>query len=285
MTLRAQRRPDATRRVWVGYALAVAASACEARTIPVAQAAALDRLVGCAKEAERVMNLDRSARSPALASWLAQDDGCAREVFRGCVDLDAGPAPGEGPPERLLVAMCTRAYCGRFAAAPALCDRDGALTHDTATELLAAKLALDHGVDPRDPRIAAVARSYARFLAVEAMRDELPAAPRPLTLTVQVSAAGYTVRGVGIETTIIAADPNRPLVAPDRWDLAALARTARALKTSFPAESTVELEVGDEIPVEAVTRTMDALIGEGCAPPEAGDPDCLFWRPVVVPRR
>lgn len=270
----------------VSCTIVVGVLACEKRTTQATQEAALDRLVTCAREVDRVANVDRPARMGELATWLEQEDGCARGVFRGCVDLDpdTSPAsPGDGPPERLLITMCTRAYCDRFANAPALCSNDD-VTDDAAAEFLAAKLALDHGLDPREPRIEAVARTYARFLAIEAAREDLPAVPPPMALTVQLSAEGYTVGGTGVATMKLAADPRKPLAAADRWDYAALGRRARELKTSFPAESSVEIRVGDGIPMEALIRTMDALIGEGCTPPESEDPDCLFWRPFVVPR-
>ncbi len=275
--------------------LALLALGCEARSPVRAEAdAALERLIACADASERAFTAEPGSRESTIAGWLSSGGGaCSAEVYRGCAGDATLHERAETEHIPAIALACIEAYCGRFTAAPALCagrealrGADVAAARGAAEEFLAAKLALDLGLERGDPRVQPIARAFAHFWTVEAMRhaiDEappVPPRPLPLELEVLVDARGFTITGRHIEATTLPADASKPLLAFDRWDYAALGRTALALKGQFPGESSVAVRTGDGVPMEALIQTMDALRGEDCGP----GPDhvgCLFWQPYV----
>ncbi len=243
----------------------------------------IDRLAECAEAAEQVLGGDARTRIAALATG---PDLCAAEVFH-CTDDpgDALTAVQDAAREGVqqLALLCTRTYCGRLSPAPALCNSldplrspDVSAAIAAAAEFLARKLALDLDIDPGDPRIRAIAATYARFWAVDAMQAELRDA---VDLTVVITREGFTVTRRG-QTSQLPADPTKPPHDPTRWDFAGLTQIARDIKAKHPGSSLVTIRTDAGIAREIVVKTLDALAGEGCTR-TAGDPNCLFWQTIV----
>lgn len=149
--------------------------------------ATLARLVECAQATEDGLNAAPAAR----LAFVGQGESCGHEVFAGCeavelaeADALAQRAAATGVP--VIALACLQRYCERFTAAPTLCSEpailgrpDVAAARRAAESFIAAKLALDLAVDRGDPRLATIARPFARLWAVEAMHAELNASPPP----------------------------------------------------------------------------------------------------------
>lgn len=243
-----------------------------------------------------MLRADPAARAAQMSEWLSSGRTCSAEVYKGCIESPAAAASlreqTSGGDSLDLATPCIAAYCRRFTAPVALCAGTGALqgadvaeARRVAEEFLAAKLTLDLGLDGPDPRLQSIARTYSQFWALPAMRNALDTVkvspPITLGLTVIVDAGGFTITGRSIDTMTIPADAGKPLHADHRWDYAALERTARALKTRFPTESTVDIQIDDGIAMQVLIDTMDALAGQTCEAPAPDDPDCLFWQPTI----
>jgi biopolymer transport protein ExbD len=86
--------------------------------------------------------------------------------------------------------------------------------------------------------------------------------------------------------TIPLARPGTPLNDYDRYDYAALEQKAKSYKELFPNETTVTISAENNVPMQALIHTMDALAGRECKlaralKGEAIPANCYFWQPIV----
>lgn len=118
-----------------------------------------------------------------------------------------------------------------------------------------------------------------------------PAPPEPLNFEVFILADGFRISTAkqpaqGTGPNIPLAKPGAPMDDYDRWDYAALEATAKQLEAEAPHETTVTLRSKNDIPMQVLIATMDALRGSECdlTGVEDGDPipeACLFYQPIV----
>jgi hypothetical protein len=92
------------------------------------------------------------------------------------------------------------------------------------------------------------------------------------------------------------ADSNRPTIPVknsdgglddySRYDYAALEAQAIKYKQLFPHETVATVSAENNIPMQVIVSTMDALRGNQCRlltalQGEEVPPECLFWQPVI----
>lgn len=157
-------------------------------------------------------------------------------------------------------------------------------------------------------KMAAISVSPPKFsVSADKKIDEEP--KKQLNLKVFVMEEGFRVTAddqqegaeAGKETdslkpTIALKNPAIPLgdfdSQPSRYDYDALEAAARDYKLRYKDETAVRISAEDNIPMQVLINTMDALTGRSCKigptmtkglteepPPE----DCYFWQPVVDP--
>jgi biopolymer transport protein ExbD len=87
--------------------------------------------------------------------------------------------------------------------------------------------------------------------------------------------------------TIPLAKSGTPLEEYDRWDYAALEAEAKKYKALFRNETVVTISAENNIPMQALVQTMDAMRGTECKLMKAlqGEEipeECLFWSPILA---
>src|SRR5690606_18450696 len=131
-------------------------------------------------------------------------------------------------------------------------------------------------------------------------KEEKKEEEKPLNLKVFIMNEGYRVSASNQQMGADAgasADSSRPTIplakagAPmddyERYDYLALEAKAKELKTLFRNETVVTISAENDIPMQALTRTMDALRGSDCKlltamqSGEAVPEDCYFWQPII----
>ena len=155
--------------------------------------------------------------------------------------------------------------------------------------LLAMEVASFASINVSPPKFAAQANDKKE----EKKQDE------PLNLKVFIMEDGYRVSASGqqqgaeagksadsTKPTISLAKPGAPLDDFERYDYAALEGKAKQFKQLFPHETVVTLSAENNIPMQALVKTMDALRGTECRllkamQGEEVPPECLFWQPIV----
>jgi len=149
-------------------------------------------------------------------------------------------------------------------------------------------------------RFAAISVSPPKYAAAAENKEEKKQEEKPLNLKIFIMEDGYRVSASGQQLGADAgkeADSSRPTIplakagAPlddyDRYDYAALEAKAQELKNLFRTETVVTISAENSIPMQALTRTMDALRGSKCEmlkamqSGEAVPEECLFWQPII----
>lgn len=149
-------------------------------------------------------------------------------------------------------------------------------------------------------RFAAVTVSPPKYAAAsDKPPEEKKNEEKPLNLKIFIMNEGYRVSAsnqqLGAEAgksadstspTIVLAKPGAPLTDYDRYDYVALEAKATELKNLFRHETMVTISAENDIPMQALTRTMDALRGRDCtlmAAMQSGEvpEQCLFWQPII----
>jgi biopolymer transport protein ExbD len=148
-------------------------------------------------------------------------------------------------------------------------------------------------------QMASINVSPPKFAAAAPQKEEEKKDEKPLNLKVFVMEDGFRVSAdnqqEGAEAgksqdskapTIGLAKPGAPLNDYERYDYAALEAKAKTFKGAFPNEVVVTLSAEANIPMQAITMTMDALAGRTCKIAKAlkGEKipdDCYFWQPIV----
>jgi biopolymer transport protein ExbD len=148
-------------------------------------------------------------------------------------------------------------------------------------------------------RFASINVSPPRFAATADQKEEKKK-EKPLNLKVFIMDDGYRVSASGQQAgaeagksqdssrpTIPLAKPGTTLEDFDRYDYDRLEAEAQNYKRLFPHETVVTISAENSIPLQVLTRTMDALRGTDCkllkamtAAEEIPD-ECLFWQPIV----
>jgi len=149
-------------------------------------------------------------------------------------------------------------------------------------------------------RFAAINVSPPKFAAASEQKDDKKKEEKPLNLKVFIMSDGYRVSASGQQAgaeggkaadstkpTIPLAKPGADLKDFDRYDYAALEAKAKEFKRLYPKETVVTISAENDIPLQSIIGTMDALRGGECQlmnavqgneeVPEA----CLFWSPIV----
>lgn len=149
-------------------------------------------------------------------------------------------------------------------------------------------------------RFAAISVSPPKYAAASDNKEEKKEEEKPLNLKVFIMNEGYRVSASNQQMGADAgasADSSRPTIplakagAPmddyERYDYLALEAKAKELKTLFRNETVVTISAENDIPMQALTRTMDALRGSDCKlltamqSGEAVPEDCYFWQPII----
>ena len=150
-------------------------------------------------------------------------------------------------------------------------------------------------------RFAAINVSPSKFAAQSEQKEEdKKKDEKPLNLKVFVMSDGYRVSASGQQAgaeggksadsnkpTIPLAKPGSDLKDFDRYDYAALEAKAQEYKRLFPHETVVTISAENDIPLQAIIKTMDALRGGECklmnavSGNEEVPAECLFWSPIV----
>lgn len=149
-------------------------------------------------------------------------------------------------------------------------------------------------------RFAAISVSPPKYAAAAEKKEEKKDEKEPLNLKVFIMEDGYRVSAqnqqAGAEAgksadsnapTIPLAKPGSDLKDFDRYDYAALEAKASEYKRLFSHETVVTISAENSIPMQALTRTMDALRGSECKlmgamqSGEAVPEECLFWQPII----
>ena len=155
--------------------------------------------------------------------------------------------------------------------------------------LLAMEVARFASINVSPPKFAATADQKEK-------KDE----QKPLNLKVFIMDDGYRVSASGQQAGAEAGKsqdstrPTIPLAKPgttiddfERYDYEKLEAEAQNYKRLFPHETVVTISAENHIPLQVLTRTMDALRGSDCrllkamtANEEIPD-ECLFFQPIV----
>ena len=148
-------------------------------------------------------------------------------------------------------------------------------------------------------RFAAINVSPPKFAAQSEDKDQKKKDEKPLNLKIFIMEDGYRVSASGQQAGAEAgksADSNRPTIplaksgAPlddfDRYDYATLEAKSAEYHRLFPHETVVTISAENSIPMQALTRTMDALRGSNCKllkamKGEEVPEDCMFYQPIV----
>jgi len=150
-------------------------------------------------------------------------------------------------------------------------------------------------------RFAAINVSPPKFAAASEKKEEdKKKEEKPLNLKVFVMSDGYRISASGQQVgaeggkaadstkpTIPLAKPGSDLSDFDRYDYAALETRAIELKRLFAHETVVSISAENDIPLQAIIKTMDALRGQDCTlmnAVSAGEEvpvECLFWSPII----
>ncbi len=150
-------------------------------------------------------------------------------------------------------------------------------------------------------RFAAINVSPPKFAAKSDQKEEdKKKDEKPLNLKVFVMSDGYRVSASGQQAgaeggksadsnkpTIPLAKPGSDLLDFDRYDYAALEVKAQEYKRLFPHETVVTISAENDIPLQAIIGTMDALRGQECqllnavSAGEEVPETCMFWSPIV----
>jgi biopolymer transport protein ExbD len=149
-------------------------------------------------------------------------------------------------------------------------------------------------------RFAAISVSPPKYAAASDNKEEQKKEDKkPLNLRIFIMEDGYRVSASGQQEgadagksadstrpTIPLAKPGTPLNDFLRYDYAALEAKATEYKRLFPHETVVTISAENSIPLESLTRTMDAVRGSNCKlvgaiAGEEVPPDCLFWQPII----
>jgi biopolymer transport protein ExbD len=152
--------------------------------------------------------------------------------------------------------------------------------------LLAMEVARFAAIDVSPPKFATAADEK------KEKKDE-----KPLNLKVFIMSDGYRVSASGQQEGAEAgksADSNRPTIplakpgAPlddfERYNYAALEASAKEYNRLFPHETVVTISAENDIPLQVITSTMDALRGTDCRLAMQGEEvptECLFFHPIV----
>lgn len=146
---------------------------------------------------------------------------------------------------------------------------------------------------------AAINVSPPKFASQANKKEEDKKQDEPLNLKVFIMEDGYRVSAQGQQQgaeagksadshrpTIPLAKPGAPLDQYDRYDYAALEAQAKKFKQLFPHETVVTISAENSIPMQVLTRSMDAMRGSECRllkamQGEEVPPECLFWQPIV----
>jgi biopolymer transport protein ExbD len=149
-------------------------------------------------------------------------------------------------------------------------------------------------------RFAAINVSPPKFAAQSDQKEEeKKKEEKPLNLKVFVMSDGYRVSASGQQDgaqggkSADSTKPSIPLAKPgsdltdfDRYDYAALEAKSVEYKRLFGHETVVNISAENDIPLQAIIKTMDALRGRDChlLAASAGEEvpaECLFWQPIV----
>lgn len=149
-------------------------------------------------------------------------------------------------------------------------------------------------------KMAAVAVSPPKFAAApsEKKEEEKPE-EKPLKFKVFILADGFRVstaeqqEGAEAGKSQDSAGPSIPLAKPgapmddyERYDYIALEAKSRELKTKAKHETVVTLSAENDIPMQVLINTMDAVRGSDCKmllikEDEPIPDECMFFQPVV----
>jgi hypothetical protein len=155
--------------------------------------------------------------------------------------------------------------------------------------LLAMEVASFASVNVSPPKFAAQAKD----------KKEEKKQEEPLNLKVFIMEDGYRVSASGqqqgaeagksadsTKPTIGLLKPGSPVDDFERYNYAGLEAEAKKFKQLFPHETVVTLSAENNIPMQVLITTMDALRGTECRllkamQGEEVPPECLFWQPIV----
>ncbi len=147
-------------------------------------------------------------------------------------------------------------------------------------------------------QMAAISVSPPKY-AAQADQKEEKKQEEPLNLKVFIMEEGYRVSASGQQQgaeagksadssapTIPLKTPGAPLDDYNRYDYDALEATAKKYKGLFSHETVVTVGAENNIPMQVLVGTMDALRGRDCRllkamQGEEVPPECLFWQPIV----
>lgn len=138
--------------------------------------------------------------------------------------------------------------------------------------------------------IAVSPPKYAVSDAEQDPQEEEEEKEEPLNFKVFITSEGFGLQSGPImepETSVIALAKAGADVRTDfsAFDYAELEAKARELKRQFPGEKVVTVSAIDDIPMQTLVFTMDALRGSNCKLIQQSgsqvDPDCMFWNTVV----
>ena len=150
-------------------------------------------------------------------------------------------------------------------------------------------------------RFAAINVSPPKFAAQSEQKEEdKKKDEKPLNLKVFIMSDGYRVSASGQQAgaeggkSADSNSPSIPLAKPgsdlsdfERYDYAALEAKAQEYKRLFPHETVVTISAENDIPLQSIINTMDALRGRECllmnavSGNEEVPAECLFWSPIV----
>lgn len=150
-------------------------------------------------------------------------------------------------------------------------------------------------------RFAAINVSPPKFAAQSEQKEEdKKKDEKPLNLKVFIMSDGYRVSASGQQAgaeggksadsntpSIPLAKPGSDLTDFERYDYAALEAKAQEYKRLFPHETVVTISAENDIPLQSIINTMDALRGSECqlmnavSGNEEVPAECLFWSPIV----
>jgi biopolymer transport protein ExbD len=149
-------------------------------------------------------------------------------------------------------------------------------------------------------KMAAVAVSPPKFAAAPSdQKEEEKPEEKPLKFKVFILADGFRVSTAeqqeGAEAgkaqdsggpSIPLAKPGAPMDDYERYDYIALEAKAKELKAKAKSETVVTLSAENDIPMQVLIYTMDAVRGSDCKllmlkEDEPMPEECLFFQPVV----
>lgn len=130
-------------------------------------------------------------------------------------------------------------------------------------------------------KMAAITVSPPNFCAPGCSAEtDTPSTEKPLKLEVFIRDDGFRISTAEQpQDGIPLARPAAPTDDYERYDYAALEAKAKELKAKAPNEAVVTVSAENDVPMQVLINTMDALRGSGCDPltPE----QCLFFDPIV----